>query len=120
MTPDNPSNAVLAHMLEALTERMERTESEDNSFHVRVESRLATLTDVIAHMQLQQAVTEEKLDSSRRVVNERIDAHLIEHRDRDQLARDSENRSSSVHMVVVGALGVGATLLGTVVTYILR
>ncbi len=103
MTDNEPSNAVLAEMIEALEERLKSRDDDETRFHLRMEEKMTNLSATVVTMQLAGAVSEAKLDARITAAGARMDTH-------DKYTQDREKESR----FRTGAFIAAITAVGTV------
>jgi hypothetical protein len=115
VSPDEPSNAELARMLDALSETMREDRRQEEAFHTRLEGRLDQLSLTIGSVQRDSAVDKATMTADLKATDTKISNHETWHQRQDKEAADRGVSSNRSAMLVVGILTCAATLLGSLV-----
>ncbi|HTT14445.1 MAG TPA: hypothetical protein VMG14_01025 [Thermoplasmata archaeon] len=113
--PQEPTNGELAVMITGLRDELQEDHEEHTQFHAKIEGKLEAVTTLLATLQQRVAVERAQADAKHGELEHEIDAHEKWHERQTQSEERRKSLNSNVALVIVGALGVGATLLGVLV-----
>jgi len=106
MPPDaDPSNAVLAEMIESLEDKLRQRDDDETRFHVRMETKMDGLSASVVTIQVNAAVQDAKHEAKIEALATRLNTHESGHREAEKSAR--------FH---TGAMIAALTAIGTVAT----
>lgn len=126
---DDPTNGELAVMIHGLESKLKEAADEETRFHVRLDSRLETLSSQIVTLQLAQATDRERLQAQIEANSARMDRHDNYTERQEKAGRDEKEqvrreqqaaleKTATRAQIVTAAVAVVALIAGVVVGFV--
>jgi hypothetical protein len=118
--PEEPSNAELARLIEALTDRVKDDADEHADFHTRMTEKVENLASSVQNAIARQDLDRQKTQSQIEAIAAREDRHDKFHQEQERTAEERKERGASTALIIVGILGPTATIFGAIVALVVH